>query len=103
MKAPSPSHIRATRRIHNDLLFHNDQTAQKGTRVQRLRELIKTQNWGHLAPDEALILEYYPLFILSKKELGLISGPPEHIRVSDPQSCRGPRYRYPEPAKEPIS
>ncbi len=37
------------------------------------------------------------------RELGLISGPPVHIKVSDPQSSRGPRYRYPEQAKELIS
>ncbi len=72
------------------------------------RELIKQQSWGHLTPSEraeldTLILENDPLFILSEKELGLISGPPEHIRVSDPQPCQGPRYRYPEKAKQIIA
>ncbi len=40
---------------------------------------------------------------MSESELGLISGPPEHIKVSDPQPCRGPRYRYPEQAKHIIA
>ncbi len=79
---PPPSEVRATRRIHNDLLPQNDQSVQKGTRVQRLRELIKTQKWERLTPTErtkleALILENDPLFILSDQELGLISGPPD--------------------------
>ncbi len=52
---------------------------------------------------ETLILDNNPLFILSEKELGIISGPPEHIRISDPQPCRGPRYRYPEQAKQIIA
>ncbi len=86
----------------------NDSTSEKGTRVQRLRNLIKIQSWGHLTPRkhaelETLILDTDPLFILSEKELGLISGPPEHIRVSDPQPGRGPRYRYPEQAKQIIA
>ncbi len=63
----------------------NDSTSEKATRVQRLRELIKQQSWGHLTPSEraeleALILENYPLFILSEKELGLISGPLEQAK-----------------------
>ncbi len=90
-----PSDFRATRRIHNDQLPQNDQPAEKGTRVQRPRELIKTQKWEHLTPAErneleALILENDPLLIYL---LGLFNGPPEHIKVSDPQPCQGPRYR----------
>ncbi len=109
VKVPPPDRVNATRRcIHNDLLPQNDTTSKKGTRVQRLGKLIKQQNWGHLSLSErteleALILENDPLFILSENELGLINGPPEHIRVSDPQPCRGPRYRYPEQAKQIIA
>ncbi len=84
----------------------NYSKSEKGTRVQRLRVRIKQQSWGHLTSNEraeleTLILDNDPLFILSEK--GLISGPPEHIRVSDPQPCRGPRYRYPEQAKQIIA
>ncbi len=105
VKVPPPIIVNATQRIHNDLLPQNDQTSGKGTRTQCLRELITQQSWGHLTPSEraeleTLILENDPLFILNEKELGLISGPPEHIRVSDPQPCQGPRYRYPEKAKQ---
>ncbi len=108
MKVSPPISVNATRRIHNDLLPQNDKTSEKGTRTSCLRELIKQQSWGHLTPSEraeleTLILENDPLLILSEKELGLISGPPEHIRVSDPQPCRGPRYRYPEKAKQIIA
>ncbi len=99
VKVPPPSSVNATQRIHNDLLPQNDKTTEKGTRAQCLRELIKQQSWGHLTSSEraeleTLILDNDLLFILSEKELGLISGPPEHIRVSNPQPCRGPRYRY---------
>ncbi len=92
VKVPPPVSVNATRRIHNDLLPQNDKTPEKETRTQCLHELIKQQSWGHLTPREraeleTLILENDPLFILRKKELGLISGPPEHIRVSDPQPC----------------
>ncbi len=109
VKVPPSSSVNATRRcIHNDLLPQNYSTSEKGTRVQRLRELIKQQSWGHLTSSEraeleTLILDNDPLFILSEKELGLISGPLEHIRVSDPHPCRGPRYPYPEQAKQIIT
>ncbi len=109
VKVPPSSNVNATRRcIHNDLLPQNESTSEKGTRVKRLRELIKQQSWGHLTPSqgtelEAIILENDPLFTLSEKELGLSSVPPEHIRVSDPQPCRGPRYRYPEQAMQIIA
>ncbi len=94
--------------MHNDLLPQNDQTLEKGTHVQRLHELIKHQCWGHLTSSEraeleTLILDNDPLLILSEKELGLISGPQEHSRMFDPQPCRGPRYRYPEKAKQIIA
>ncbi len=108
VKVPPPISLNATQRINNDLLPQNYQTSEKGTRTQCLRELIKQQSWGHLTPSErakleTLILENDPLFILSEKELSLISGHPEHIRVSDPQPCRGLRYRYPEKAKQIIA
>ncbi len=109
VKVPPSDRVNATRRrIHNDLLPQNDTTSKKGTCVQRLGKLIKQQNWGHLSPSErteleTLILENDSLFILSENELGLISGPPGHIRVSDPQPCRGPRYQYPEQAKQIIA
>ncbi len=73
-----------------------------------MEELSKWQNWQHLTRSEQaelkqLILENYPLFILDQKELGLVSGPPAHIKVSDSQSSRVPRYKYPEQAKDLIS
>ncbi len=108
VKVPPPSSVNAIRRIHNDLLPQNGKISEKGTRAQCLRKLIKQQSWGHLTSSEraeleTLVLDNDPLFILSKKELGLISGPPEQIRVFDPQHCRGPRYRYTEQAKQIIA
>ncbi len=81
---------------------------EKGTRNQRLEKLIESQNWQHLTNTEQtqlkqLILEHDPLFILDKNELGLMSGPPAHIKVADPNPSRGPVYRYPEQAKQLIS
>ncbi len=72
------------------------------TRAHQTAEL-DTPFTSERAELKALILDNDPLFILSEKELGLIRGPPEHIRVSDPQPCRGPRYRYPEQAKQIIA
>ncbi len=96
VEVPSPPRVNAIHQIHNDLLPHNVCVNQNGTRVQRLEKLIKGQNWQHLtkaeqAELEQFILENDPLFILDEKELGLISGPPAHIKVSDPQPSRGPR------------
>ncbi len=97
VKMPLPDRVNANQCIHNNLVPQDDQTSETGTRVQCLHELIKQQSWGHLTSSEraeleTLILDRNPLFILSEKELGLIKGPPEQIRVSDPQPCRGPRY-----------
>ena len=106
--APPPQSVRATREIHNDLLPQNDHVTGQGTRTQRLAELIKKQKWPHLTPTERselrqLILQHDPLFILDDKELGLIKGPPAHIKVDDPRPSRGRMYRYPEQAKQLIA
>ncbi len=89
VEVPSPPKVNAIHQIHNDLLPHKDCVNQNGTRVQRLEKFIKGQNWQHLTQSEQaelkqLILENDPLFILDEKELGRISGPPVHIKVSDP-------------------
>ena len=86
----------------------NDHVTGQGTRTQRLAELIKKQKWPHLTPTERselrqLILQHDPLFILDDKELGLIKGPPAHIKVDDPRPSRGRMYRYPEQAKQLIA
>ncbi len=47
--------------------------------------------------------EYEELFILEKRELGLIQQPPAHIQVDDPTPCRSHIYRYPEKAKDIIA
>ncbi len=104
----APPQIYATTQIHNDLLPHSDQAKHSGTRSQKLRELINSQNWRHLSPSERnslreVILQHDPLFILDDKELGLIKGPPAHIKIEDPRPSRGPMYRYPEQAKKIIS
>ncbi len=104
---PSPQ-VHATSEIHNDLLPHNDQVKHSGTRSQKLGKLIKSQIWQHLTTQERahlrqLILKNDPLFILDDKELGLIKGPPAHIKIEDPHPSRGPMYRYPEQAMKMIS
>ncbi len=108
VEVPFPPRVNAIHQFHNDQLPHNDCVHQNGTRVQRLEKLIKGKNWQNLTKSEQveleqLILENDPLFILDEKELGLISGPPAHIKVSDPQPSRGPRYRYTEQAKDLIT
>lgn len=96
--------------IHNDLIPKNDQvrTPEDSSRPERLAELIKQQKWDHLskvqeAELEATILENHELFVVDKKELGLMKGPPANIKVADPQPSRGPRFRYPEKAKNLIA
>ncbi len=83
---------------------YNDQVKHPGTRFQNLRELFKLQNWQHLTVQERdklrqLIL-HDPLFILNDKELGLIKGPPAHIKIENPHPSRGPVYRCTEKAKK---
>ncbi len=70
-------------------------------------ELIKSKNWQHLTTQERthlrqIILQHDPQFILDDKELGLIKGPPAHIKTEDPHPSRGPMYRYPEQPKKII-
>lgn len=100
--------INQTREIHNDLLPTTDQVNTQGSRTERLSAIIKEQKWGHLTREQrreltSAILDYHELFILDKNELGLIDGPPAHIHIADPKPSRGPRYRYPEEAKNLIS
>ena len=100
--------VRITQQIHNDLLPHSDNIASEGSRQERLKTLIKTQDWRHLnkVQREELteaVLQNEELFSLDKSELGLINGPLAKINVADPQPSRGPQYRYPEQAKKIIA
>ncbi len=100
--------INATHQIHNELLPESDEVKGERTRMQRLLKKIDEQNWSHLSSSEQsglkeLILQHDPLFILDDKELGLIKGPPAHIKITDPQPSRMPMYRYPEQAKKQIA
>ncbi|XP_076069574.1 uncharacterized protein LOC143041505 [Oratosquilla oratoria] len=103
-----PLRINVTREIHNDLLPNYESAKLEGTRVEKLEEKIREQNWDHLTNREQrelneLILEHERLFILGSDDLGLIEGPPAHIQVNNPQPSRAPIYRYPEQAKTIIS
>ena len=105
---PGYPKVNLAQQIYNDLVPSNDHIPNPGTRTQKLEELIKTQTWDHLTRSQRdklhkIILHHEPLFIVDKDELGLISGPPAHIKVEDPQPCRGPMYRYPEQAKGIIA
>jgi len=95
-------------KIHNDLLPESDQSKDQGERPERLRELIKRQDWSHLTKSKqkdltVTLLDNDVLFITHKSELGLMKGPPAKISVADPTPSRGPSYRYPEQAKQLIS
>ena len=105
---PISLRVNATHQIHNELVPKSDDVKEEGTRIQRLAKKINEQDWSHLSPPEQsglreLILQHDPLFILSDKELGLIKGPPAHIKITDPQPSRAPMYRYPEQAKTQIT
>ncbi len=91
------SPVNVTKKIHNDLIPQNDQASHQGTRVQKLKELMKRQNWQHLTCSEQVEL------CQDEKELGLINGTPAHIKVDDPRPSRGPMYTYPEQAKQLIA
>ncbi len=91
--------VNNTHEIHNDLLPESDQSKTQGKRPERLRELIKEQNWKHLSKSQQKDLT--TAVFVDKNKLGLMKGPPAKISVADPQPSRG--YRYPEQARQLIS
>ncbi len=94
--------------IQNDLLPCADHPGEGGDRESTIKELLEKKDWSHLTEEERqnlfiLVSKHNEAFILEKKELGKIQGPPVLINLSNPNSVRGPNYRYPEKAKAIIS
>ena len=82
----------------------NDHSKKPGTHINKLSHLLDEEDWSHLDGSQKediydLVLNHAQLFIVDKKELGLINRNPVHIQVKDPFPCRSPIYRYPEKAR----
>ncbi len=50
------SPVNVTQKIHNDLIPQTDKPIHQGTRVQKLKELMKRQIWQHLTRSEQVEL-----------------------------------------------
>ncbi len=69
---------------------------------------MKKEDWSHLTEEDRnslfnLVTRHNEAFILDKRELGKIQGPPAHLNLANPSPVRGPSYRYPENAKAIIA
>ncbi len=89
--------------IQNDLLPHADRADEGGN-----RELLKKEDWSHLTEEDCnslfnLVTRHIEVFILDKRELGKIQGPPAHLNLANPSPVHGPSYRYLEKAKAIIA
>ena len=83
--------------ISKKLMPHCDQIEKKGTRIERLKQLLEKQDWFHLTANQKkqlsqIVLTHNTLFMLDERDLGTISSEPAHISVADNNPCRSPMY-----------
>ncbi len=76
----------------------NDFVKGNMSRREKLQQLMEQKDWSHLSQEqrgqvERIIEEHDRLFIVEKRELGLIQQAPAHIQVDDPTPCRSHIYR----------
>ncbi len=79
--------------IQNDLLPHADRADEGGNRETKIRELLKKEDWSHLPEEDRnslfnLVTRHNEVFILYKRELGKIQGPPAHLNIANPSPVR---------------
>ncbi|XP_042207964.1 uncharacterized protein LOC121856432, partial [Homarus americanus] len=102
----SPVHkIRRAQEVLNSMVPDCDEVTRGETRQDKLKELIRTQQWPHLDRDmrtqlQQVVMNHDALFVLGPNEIGTIKGLPANIPLVNEQPVRGPQYRYPEKAKE---
>ena len=77
------------------------------SRKERIKKLIKTQDWSHLNKEQrkalkGKLINHNQLFVLGPQELGRIKVPPVRIELENNRPVRGPSFRHPERAKEII-
>ncbi len=94
--------------IQKDVLPHADRADEGGNRETKIGELLKKEDWSHLTEEDRnrlcnLVTRHNEVFILDKRELGQIQGPPAHLNLANLIPVRGPSYRYPEKAKAIIA
>ncbi|XP_042213009.1 uncharacterized protein LOC121860028 [Homarus americanus] len=97
--------IRRAQEVLNSMVPDCDEVKRGETRQDKLKELIRTQQWPHLARDmrtqlQQVVMNHDALFVLGPNEIGTIKGLPANIPLVNEQPVRGPQYRYPEKAKE---
>lgn len=97
IKPPLPGVVNVTR-IGNDRLLKPAEIPREKTRVERLEALMQAQKWDHHGEERKrklvqFLLRHDLLYILNKKEMGLIQGPLAHIKVTYHQLCRGSSNR----------
>ena len=103
----SDTRVGTVKELHNDLLPTLDQITEEEDRVEKLKQLLRKQDWNHLSQEQQklideIILKRNSLFIVDQNELSKIEGPPAELVLKDPRPVRSPLYRYPEKAKQLI-
>ncbi len=94
--------------IKNELIPHSNHPRVSGERVTKSQSILDAKDWNHLSEEQKqalfqVIKDHDSLFMLTEKEIGKTETPPVHINVAHPTPVRGPKYRYPEKAKEIIA
>lgn len=84
-----------------------DKESKDLPRIEKLKGLIKKQDFNHLTREQRgqlrqLLLNYEQMFILDSTDIGTIKIPPQEIPLADPTPVRGPQYRHPDKAREII-
>ena len=106
----SSSHIRSIIELENTMIPDNirgDGNNVELSREDRIKQLIKNQDWAHLNKTQrkalrAKLIAHNQLFVLGPHELGCIKIPPVRIELDNNRPTRGPSFRHPEKAKEII-
>ena len=105
-----PTLVRNIIELENTMIPENLRGSGNGSEVSRqdkVKQLIKTQDWSHLNKDQRKALKgklvaHNQLFVLGPHELGRIKVPPVKLELDNDKPVRGPSFRHPERAKEII-
>ena len=105
-----PIHVRSMLELENTMIPDNlrgNGDESPGSRLERLKCLMKNQDLSHLHKDQRKDLKkkvfgHSDLFVLGPQELGKIAIPPVKLELEDDRPVRVPPYRHPERAKELI-
>ena len=87
--------------------LRGNENEPQGSRLDKLKSLMKNQDLSHLHKDQRKdlkrkIFSHSELFVLGPQELGKMNIPPVKLELEDVRPVRVPPYRHPERAKELI-